>query len=185
MSVTRLLQRWKDGDSQALNDLMPILYSQLREMAGRVVSGEMQAQTLPATAVVHEAFLRLAGAQVDWQDRGHFLAVAGRVMRRVMVDHAKSRRREKRGGGQQRVSFEEALQVTSDPPEILLDLDEALSRLESIDERKSRIVEMMYFAGMTHDEAADVLEISRATVQREARLAKAWLYSELQRRPME
>jgi len=182
MSVTRLLQQWRNGDDQALHELMPIVYGQLRQIAGRVISGEAPGQTLPATALVHEAFLRLLGADVDWQDRGHFLAVAARMMRRVMVDHAKSRGREKRGGGEVHANFEDAFVVAADPPGLLLDLDDALARLEAFDERKSRIVEMMYFGGMTHEETAEVLQISRATVQREARMAKAWLFGELQGR---
>jgi len=183
--ITRLLKLWAEGDADALHELMPLLYSQLRDIAAGVVSGQVPGQTLPATALVHEAFLRLSGTTVDWQNRGHFLAVAGRVMRRVLVDHARLRGRYKRGGGLERVDFDEALILTPEPPEVLLDLDDALNRLESFDERKSRIVEMMYFGGMTHEEAAEVLGISRATVQREARLAKVWLYSELQGRQPE
>ena len=185
-SITGMLELWRNGDAEAMNSLMPILYSQLREIAGRVMSGENPGHTMPATALVNEAFLRLSGTQIEWQNRGHFLAVAGRIMRRVMVDHAKSRRREKRGGGMRRIDFEEALIASPEPPEVLVDLDEAMARLESFDERKCRIVEMMYFGGMTHDETAEVLRMSRATVQREARLAKAWLYSELQQtRPVQ
>lgn len=163
---------------------MAMLYGELRQMANRVISGERKGQTLPATALVHEAFLRLSGAEVDWESRGHFLAVAASTMRRVMVDRAKARRRVKRGEGREHVELDGVeldgvLPLTADPPEMLLDLDDALSRLESFDARKSRVVEMMYFAGMTHEEVAEVLNISRATVQREARMAKAWLYGEL------
>jgi RNA polymerase sigma factor (TIGR02999 family) len=179
-SITRLLELWRDGQPDALNTLMRLLYHELRAMAHRVMSGEAPGQTMPATALVHEAFLRLSGAQVEWQNRSHFLAVAGRTMRRVLVDHARSRGREKRGGKTIQVNLEEALLVAQEPPELILDLDDALGRLESFDERKGRIVEMMYFGGMSHDETAEVLGISRATVQREARLAKAWLYNELQ-----
>ena len=178
-SITHLLGLWRDGQAEALSALMPLLYSELREMARSVMSGGAQSQTMQATALVHEAFLRLSGSQVDWQNRSHFLAVASRTMRRLLIDHARSHGRVKRGGRMVRANLEEALLVSPAPSELILDLDDALCRLESFDERKARIVEMMYFGGMNHEETADVLGISRATVQRESKMAKAWLYGEL------
>jgi RNA polymerase sigma-70 factor (ECF subfamily) len=177
--VTQLLRSWRDGDREALNALLPVIYGQLRRMANSALQAEPQSHTLSATALVHEAYLRLAGAQVHWQDRTHFLAVAARVMRRVLVDYAKSRHRQKRGGSQLRVSFEDGLLASHALSERVSDLDHALGVLEEFDARKAQIIEMLYFGGANHDETAEVLGISRATVQREARLAKVWLYNQL------
>jgi RNA polymerase sigma-70 factor (ECF subfamily) len=178
-SVTQLLRSWRDGDREALNALLPLIYGQLRRMANSALLAESSNHTLSATALVHEAYLRLAGAQVDWQDRVHFLAVASRVMRRVLVDYAKSRHRQKRGGAQLRVSFDEGLIESGGLSQRVTDLDHALVVLEEFDARKAQIIEMLYFGGVNHDEAAEALGISRATVQREARLAKTWLYNQL------
>jgi len=178
-TITRLLVRWRDGQTDALNELMPLIYNNLRAIAYRAIAGATDGQTLPATAVVHEAFLRLSGTHIEWQNRNHFLAVAGRTMRRVLVDHARLSGRTKRGGQMIRARIEEATLVSPEPSELIIYLDDAMRRLESFDERKARIVEMMYFGGMTHEETAEVLGISRATVQREAKFAKAWLYGQL------
>jgi RNA polymerase sigma factor (TIGR02999 family) len=158
---------------------MPVVYDELHRLASRAMRGERPDHTLQTTALVHEAYLRLAGAQVEWQDRVHFFATAARVMRRILVDHAKAKRRGKRGGGAMKIALDEAALVTPDPPHDLLALDEALSRLEARDERKCRIVECRFFAGMTHEETAAALGVSPATVDRELRVAKAWLVREL------
>jgi RNA polymerase sigma-70 factor, ECF subfamily len=129
--------------------------------------------------LVHEAYLRLVGTDIDWQNRAHFYAAAARVMRRILVDHARTKKRDKRGGGSVPVPFEEALMVGSEPPDGILELDQALTRLATRDERKSRIVEMVFFGGLTLEEASAVLGTSVASVHRELKMAKAWLYVEL------
>ena len=178
-TLTRLLQQWSDGDGHALNDLMPIVYDDLRRIAARLLSGERPGHTLPATALVHEAFFRLVDAEIAWQNRAHFYAIAARVLRRVLVEHAKSRNRQKRGGGAEKVSLDEALVIGPDAAEIVTDLDEALNRLALQDERKSDVVQLMFFGGLTYEETAEALSISPATVHRELKLAKAWLHREL------
>jgi len=173
-SVTRLLRRWGDGDRQALDELMPVVYDQLRKLASR-------SHTLSATALVHEAYLRLVDADVDWQGRVHFFAVSARILRNILVNHAKANRRQKRGGGARKVEFDEALVVGPQSSKQVLDLDEALQRLAVHDQRKSEIVELLCFGGLTYDETAVALKISPATVDRELKLAKAWLRRELAR----
>jgi RNA polymerase sigma-70 factor, ECF subfamily len=138
---------------------------------------------LRATELVHEAYMRLVGAELDWQDRAHFYAVAARVIRRILVDHAKSRNRRKRGGEVERVPLDESVVIGADVPEIVISLDEALRRLAVVDSRKSDIVQCLYFGGMTYDETAVALNISAATVDRELRMAKAWLHRELAHDP--
>jgi RNA polymerase sigma factor (TIGR02999 family) len=162
---------------------MPIVYGDLRKIAARLVSAERPGHTLPATAVVHEAFFRLVDADIAWQNRTHFYAIAARVLRRVLVEHAKTRNRQKRGGGVEKVSFDEALVIGPDASEVVSDLDEALKRLALQDERKSDIIQLIFFGGLTYDEIAEALGISPATVHRELRLAKAWLHRELTIRP--
>jgi len=177
--VTRLLEQWRNGDENAVNELMPVLYGELRSLANRQMSGERGSHTLQATAVVNEAYLRLVGSDIPFQDRQHFFAVAARTMRRVLVDHAKGKNRQKRGSGQPKVTLEEALIMSPEPTHDLSNLDEALTRLEAQDERKAKVVELHFFGGLTYDEVAEALEISPATVHRELRMAKAWLYREL------
>ncbi len=177
--VTRLLHDWKNGDSGALNELMPIVYRELRGLAARLMSGERPGHTLSATALVHEAYLRLVDADIAWQDRTHFYAISARVLRRILVDHAKTQNRQKRGGGVETVPLDEALLIGSPAADIVVDLDEALDRLAIQDARKSEIVQLLFFGGLTYDETADTLNISPATVHRELKLAKAWLYREL------
>jgi RNA polymerase sigma factor (TIGR02999 family) len=177
-SVTRLLQDWRGGDPQALDQLVPVVYESLHKMAGRCLRSERPGNTLSSTALVHEAYLRLVDADVDWNGRVHFYAVSARVMRRILIDHAKSQGRAKRGGGE-RVAFDEAAVVGAAAPESLLELDAALSRLAAFDHRRSEIVELLFFGGLTYDEVGEALAISRATVDRELRLAKAWLHREL------
>lgn len=177
--VTRLLQESRNGSKEAFDQLVTHVYDKLRRLAAGSLRAEGASHTARATSLVHEAYLRLAGADVDWQNRMHFYAVAAQVMRRILVDHAKAKNRHKRGGGAQRVTLDEAVLVQPDIPDTILDLDEALKRLAERDPRKSQIVEMLFFGGMTYDETAGALQISSATVHRELKLAKAWLYREL------
>jgi len=177
--VTMLLQQWKGGDHQALDRLMPIVYKELRRLAARCLQAERPGHTLPATALVHEAYLRLMDADIGWQDRAHFYAVAARVVRRILVEYARAHCRQKRGGGEIAVPLDEAVVVGPEASSTVLELDEALQRLAAIDERKSDIIQMLFFGGLTYDEAATALGISPATVHRELKLAKAWLSREL------
>lgn len=178
--VTRLLEAWSQGDNSALDRLMPLVYDQLRELASRQFAGERTGHTLQTTALVHDAYLRLVGANVRWQDRKHFLAVAARAMRQVLVEHARGKQRSKRGGGEKPVSLDEDVAAfANDRPEHLLELDEALTRLADTDARKARVVELHYFTGLEYEEIAKVLDISPATVHRDLRMAKAWLQREL------
>lgn len=179
-NVTRLLRDWRQGNSQSLDRMMPLVYAELRRIADRYLRKENPGHTLQPTALVHEAFMNLVDADVTWSDRVHFYAVSARIMRRLLVDHAKAKRREKRGGGAAKESLEEALAIAPEPPVEIIELDEVLKRLATFDERKSQVVELHYFGGFTYEEIADALGISAATVDRELRLAKAWLYGELQ-----
>lgn len=181
--VTGLLHQWRQGDAQAREELIGVVYPQLRSLAGRYMNAENDGHTLSATALVHEAYLRILGSTVSWEDRVHFFAVAARVMRHVLVDHAKSRRRAKRGGAAAKISLDDVVVVSAAPEENLLDLHEALEQLATIDQRKSDLVEMVYFGGLSQAEAGAALGISEATVQREIRLAKAWLHTALEERP--
>lgn len=178
-AITRLLAQCRDGDRAALDALVPHVYDQLRSMAEKCFRSERESHTLRATALVHEAYLRLAGSQVDWQSRAHFYAVAARVMRRILVDHARAQQRQKRGGGAWKLSLEEAAEVGGGKPALVVALDEALQRLAGQDARKSELIEMIYFGGLTYEEAAAVAGVSVPTVQRDLRMAKAWIYREL------
>ena len=179
--VTQLLQQWGAGDKQALDQLMPIVYDQLHKLASNCLRSERPDHTLRATALVHEAYLRLVQAEVNWQDRVHFYAVSARILRRILVDHAKSRNRNKRGGEYQKIPLEEAILVGPEADRGIVELDEALQRLATQDRRKSDLIELLFFGGLTYDEAAAALKISPATVHRELTLAKAWLNLELSR----
>lgn len=178
-AVTRLLQRIGCGNKDAFDQLMPVVYEQLRKLASRCLLSERPDHTLRATALVHEAYLRLVDADVAWQDRVHFYSVAARVMRHILVDHAKTQRRQKRGGGIEHIAIDQAVLVGPEAPSGLLELDEALERLAAHDPRKSQIVELLFFGGLTYDETATVLGVSPATIHRELKMAKAWLYREL------
>jgi RNA polymerase sigma-70 factor (ECF subfamily) len=180
-AVTRLLKRLSGGEKEAFDHLMPLVYDQLRKLAFRSLRAERPSHTLRATALVHEAYLRLAGTGGEWQDRVHFFAIAARVMRNILVDYAKGARRQKRGGGAQHVSFDEAVLVDPSAAPGLADLDESLQRLEMRDPRKSKVVELLFFGGLTYDETAAALGISQATVHRELKMAKAWLYTDMAR----
>lgn len=178
--VTQLLLKWRGGDQQALNQLMPLVYDELRKLAGHYMRSERSQHTLQPTALVNEAYLRLVEMRVSWQDRAHFFAVAARLMRRMLVDHARANQRVKRKGEGPRVSLDDVPELSLESDMNIVVLDEALTRLAAVDPRKSEIVELHFFGGLKNEEVAETLGISRATVQRELRLAKAWLNHELQ-----
>jgi len=163
-----------------MEELAPLVYDRLLKLAASHLRHERPGHTLPATALVHEAYLKVAGAAIDFQDRSHFFAVASTAMRRVLVDYAKQRNRLRHGGGALRVDFDEALAVSSEPDASILPIDEALTRLAEMDSRKVTIVEMIYFGGLTYAEAGGILGISEATVKRELRMARAWIKTALQ-----
>jgi RNA polymerase sigma factor (TIGR02999 family) len=177
--VTRLLKEWGGGNKEALDQLMPLVYDQLRALAARCLSAERPEHTLRATALVNEAYLRLVGSELTFNDRVHFYAVAARLLRHILVDHAKSLNRAKRGGGAPKLSLDEALVIGQAAPSGILDLDDALKRLAIHDSRKAEVVELLFFGGLTYDEASAMLNISPATVHRELRMAKAWLHRDL------
>ncbi|MEO1085619.1 MAG: sigma-70 family RNA polymerase sigma factor [Acidobacteriota bacterium] len=177
--MTKLLQGWQRGDSAARDALLPLVYSELYRLARAQAGGDRQ-QTLQPTALVHETFLKLASGSLDFQDRVHFFAFSARVMRSVLVDHARAQQRQKRGGSFLRVSWDKALKSSAaETPQQVLDLDEALQKLERIDPRKCRVIELRYFAGLEYEESAEFLGVSKTTVNRELRLARAWLQAEL------
>jgi RNA polymerase sigma factor (TIGR02999 family) len=177
--VTRLLKDWGSGNKAALDELMPLVYQQLRKLASIALSSERPDHTLRATALVHEAYLRLVDADVTWQDRVHFFAVSARLLRRILVDHARAHHRQKRGGGAETISLDEAVMIGPQTAGEIVALDEALQRLAAHDPRKGNIIELLSFGGLTYDEAAAALEISPATLHRELKMAKAWLRREL------
>jgi RNA polymerase sigma-70 factor, ECF subfamily len=177
--VTRLLQAWSAGDSTALDELLPVVYRELHQQAERYMRGQSPGHTLQATALVHEAYLRLAGnVSVDWKSRAHFFGVAAKAMRSILVDHARARRASKRGGGAQPVTLTAADEASAQPVEVI-ELDETLHRLAELDPRKATLVELRWFGGLSIEEAAEVLAISTATAKREWRTARAWLRREL------
>ena len=178
--ITRLLRRWSEGDADALDRLVPIVYDRLRQLARQRLRGAPGA-TLDTTALVHEAYLKLADApQVTLRDRGHFLALASRVMRNLLTDHARARRAAKRGGGEEVLGLvEEAAWMPDDDLDAVTALDDALRRLEALDARQSRILEQRYFGGLSLEETAAALGVSLATVKRELRSARAWLAAEM------
>ncbi len=178
-AITRLLQSWKSGDGAARDELVSLVYERLKKLAGGYMRGERAGHTLGATALVHEAYLKMAGAEVDWQDRAHFFAVASMAMRRVLVDHAKRRGRQRRGSGARETVFDEGLVVGAEPDPAILEVDEALEKLAAIDERKARVVEMTFFGGMSYAEVGEAMGVSEATVKRDLRMARAWLLREM------
>jgi RNA polymerase sigma factor (TIGR02999 family) len=178
--VTGLLLKWGQGDEAALAQLIPLVFDELHRIARKHMGHEAVGHSLQATALVNEAYLRLVDAQdVPWQDRTHFLAVSARIMRHILVDHARARRYQKRGGDVDRVTFDEALVVTNEPTQDFVALDDALTALARFDERKSRVIELRFFGGLTVDETASVLKVSPDTVMRDWRLAKVWLRREI------
>lgn len=180
-TITQLLRGWSSGDQKAAEHVLPLVYEELRRIAGRQLRGERDAHTLQATAIVHEAYLRLSGqAGLEWPSRAHFFAFAAHLIRRILVDYARKRNRAKRAGRSERVTLVEVADLELEKSPDLMALDEALAQLEKIDLRKATVVELKFFAGLTLEEIADQLGVSPETVSREWRRAKAWLYSALQ-----
>jgi RNA polymerase sigma factor (TIGR02999 family) len=180
--VTALLEQWSTGREDALDQLLPAIYDELRRLASSYVRRERQDHTLQATALVHEAFLKLVDQRVvRWQNRAHFFGIAAQVMRRILVDYARAHTAAKRGSGERPVSLDEALVVAATSGVDLLALNQALTRLAELDPRQGRIVELRFFGGLTIEETGEVLGIAPATIGREWTLAKAWLYAELGR----
>ena len=180
--VTQLLIDWSNGDRAALDRLVPVVEQELRRLAHHYMSRERPGHTLQTTALVNEAFVRLVHRKnVQWQNRAHFFGIAAQLMRTILVDHARSHACAKRGGGADKLELNEALVVSQDKASEVIALDEALKQLELLDSQQSRIVELRFFGGLTVEEAAEVLQVSPATIKRECSTAKAWLYRELAR----
>ncbi len=178
--VTELLVRWRDGDQQALDTLVPLVYAELRKVAHRYLQRESDRHTLQSTALVHEAYLRLAGQDPpEWQNRAHFFAVAAQLMRQILVDHARARRSAKRGGGACTLILDEGIALPKKLPVDMIALDDALQSLAKLDAQQSRIVELRFFAGLSIEDTANVLGISSASVKRYWIAARAWLYHEM------
>ena len=178
--VTDLLVAWGEGDPSALERLIPLVHEELRRLARRQMAGERPGHTLQTTALVNEAYLRLVDlSRVRWQDRTHFFAMSARLMRRILVDHARAKLYKKRGGDAVRVPFDEGLAVTNEPSLDFVALDDALEALAKFDERKSKVIELRFFGGLSVEETATVLQVSPATVMGDWRLAKAWLKREM------
>jgi RNA polymerase sigma factor (TIGR02999 family) len=180
--VTQLLADWSHGDRAALEKLTPLVYEELRRLAHHYMEGQRPDHTLQTTALVNEAYLRLADQKrANFANRSHFFAVAAKAMRQILVNHAKAAQRQKRGGGAAKVELDEAALISPDQPRAILDLNDALERLATVDSRKAQVVELSYFGGLKHEEIAEVLKISTITVRRDWVFAKAWLYAELHR----
>jgi RNA polymerase sigma factor (TIGR02999 family) len=178
--VTALLFAWRSGDKDAYDRLFEQVHAELHRLARRYMAGERPGHVLQATALVNEAYLRLIEIeQVSWQDRAHFFAVAARVMRRILVDDARARHYQKRGGGAEKISLEEAILVSGQPGRELIALDDALTALAAVDERKSRVVELRFFGGLNLEETATVVGVSPDTIKRDWRMAKVWLLREI------
>lgn len=180
--VTGLLRAWGRGDEEALQKLMPLVYEQLHAAAHRYMVGERPGHTLQTTALIHETYLRLVDVrQINWQDRAHFLAICAQLMRRILIDFARSRGYQKRGGAAPHVNFDEAVLVTARPDADLVALNEALERLALVDARKGRVVELRFFGGLGVKDTAEVMKVSADTVMRDWKVAKVWLLRELRR----
>src|SRR6266550_7469913 len=178
--VTQLLEHWSHGDDAALTKLTPLVYEELRRLAHHHMGGQRSDHTLQTTALVNEAYLRLADqTNPNWQDRAHFFAVAARAMRQILVNYARSSRAQKRGGGALKLELDEVALVSPEQSKEIVDLNEALERLATLDSRKAQVVELKYFGGLNYDEMSEVLKISRVTVRRDWEFAKVWLYTEL------
>lgn len=177
--VTQLLKAMHDGDAQAAESLLPLLYGELHRLARAYMRRERPDHTLQATALIHEAYLRLVGEQVDWNSRAHFIGIAAQVMRRVLVDHARAHRADRRAGKLKRVELNDDLAVSAKQMNEIEDLDEALNRLAVVNERQARVVELRYFGGLSFDEIASLLEMAPRTVKRDWSLARIWLFREL------
>lgn len=181
--ITRLLQAWSAGDQEAWNELVSLVYDELREQAHRYLRRERRNHTLQTTALVHETFIKLAGQRkVKWENRGHFFWLSSEIMRRILVDYAKNKNRQKRGGDIEFEPLVSGLNIAIDEIDVdLLALDAALTRLAELDEQQAKIVELRYFSGLSIEETAEALKISTATVKRDWKMAKAWLHHELSR----
>jgi len=180
--ITRLLADWSSGDRQALERLTPLVYDELRRLAGHYLRRERPGHTLQSTALVHEAYLKLVGQNnVRWQNRAHFFGIAAQIIRRILVDYARARDADKRGAGAEKLSLDEAIALPGGPDLDLVALDDALETLARIDPRQARLVELRFFAGLTLEETAEVLQMSLATAKRDWVSAKAWLARELRR----
>src|SRR5436189_4608793 len=178
--VTQLLQQWSHGGDSALAELTPLVYEELRRLAHHYMEGQRPDHTLQTTALVNEAYMRLADqTKPSWQNRAHFFAVAARAMRQILVNYARSNRAQKRGGGALKVELDEAAIVSPEQSKEIVDLHEALERLAALNSRKAQVVELKYFGGLNYDEMAEVLKISPVTVRRDWEFAKLWLYTEL------
>lgn len=178
-TITQLLRSWVDGSDESLEQLTPLVYSQLHNIAQRIFSGERSDHTLQTTALVHEAYVRLVDTKVAWRDRSHFFSLAARMMRRILVDHARGRVTDKRGGDQANLLLDDVIVVSPEIGQEILSLHEALELLAQIDERKASILELKYFGGMTYEEMGIALGLSNSTLDREMRFAKAWLRDHL------
>jgi len=174
--VTHLLRQWSDGDATALDALTPLVYNELRKIAGKVFAREFGSHTLQPTALVHEVYVKLIGVNNDWESRAHFYALAARMMRRLLVNHAHGRKAAKRGGDALRITFDESRAAGDAGEEDVLDLDEALAALHEYDPRKADVLELHYFGGLTHSELAAALGISESTAVRDLRVGRAWLH---------
>jgi RNA polymerase sigma factor (TIGR02999 family) len=178
--VTDLLTRWSQGDDRALAELTPLVYEELRRLAHYHMGGQRPNHTLQTTALINEVYLRLADqTNPRWQNRAHFFAVAARAMRQILVSYARSQQAQKRGRGAIKVELDEAAIVSPEESKEIVDLHEALETLATLDSRKAQVVELKYFGGLTYDEIAEVLKVSRVTVRRDWEFAKVWLYTEL------
>lgn len=179
-TVTELLHAWSDGDKAALDQLVPVVYDELRRQASRYLRREAGSHTLQTTALVNEAYLRLVDQKhIRWQNRAQFFGIAAQLMRRILVDHARTKHRAKRGGGDLRVTLDEAMAIAANREIDLVALDAALNRLAQLDEQQSKVVELRFFSGLNVEETAAALSLSPATVKRDWSVAKAWLYREL------
>jgi RNA polymerase sigma factor (TIGR02999 family) len=180
--VTELLIAWSNGEATALEELMPVVYDELRRVARQYMNREAGNHTLQTTALIHEAYLKLIDQKkVQWQNRAHFFAVSSQLMRRILVDMARKRHAQRRGGVGQKLSLDEAPEIGQSPARDVIAVDEALTALAALDAQKSRVVELRFFGGLSVEETAEVLKISPATVMREWKRAQAWLYSEIAR----
>ena len=178
--VTELLGKWSKGDDSAFAELTPLIYEELRRLAHHYMEGERPNHTLQTTALVNEAYLRLIDqSNPRWESRAHFFAVAARAMRQILVSYARSNRAQKRGGGVARIELDEAAILSPEQSQEIVDLHEALERLETLDSRKAQVVELKFFGGLNYEEIAEVLKIARMTVRRDWEFAKLWLYTEL------
>lgn len=179
-NVTEMLRDWRNGDQEALGKLIPMVYDELRRQAAGYLRRERSGHTLQTTALIHEAYLRLINQQnIDWQNRAHFYAIAARLMRQILVDHARKRQATKRGGSGLKIPLEEAMVISSGRDVDLVALDEALTRLAALDPQQSRIVELRYFSGLSVEETAEALGVSSRTVRRDWNVAKAWLRQQI------